>query len=108
MRATPTIPPEVQLVFPVRINSVYKARNEDLLIRSEPRPYDYTPMMDMYAAWLYSAFEFPRPNESLTSLRPDMKMLQFLIAVADKTDKEFQKKLTEAIAESKRFRSKYR
>lgn len=107
MRAVPTIPPEVQLVFPVRINSVYKARNEDLLITSEPRPLDYTPMMAMYAAWLYNAFEFPRPNKPLTSLRPDVKMLQSLIVAADKTDKEFQKKLTEAIAESKRFRSKY-
>lgn len=107
MEVVPVIPPEVRLVFPVRIRSVYKARNEDLIIRSESRPIEYAPMMAMYAAWLYSTFEYPRPNKPLTALRPDEKMVQSLVTAADAVDREFQKKLTEAIAESKRFRRKY-
>mgnify|MGYP000087527645 CR=1 FL=1 len=107
MEVVSVIPPEVRLVFPVRINSVYKARNEDLIIRSESRPIEYAPMMAMYAAWLYSTFEYPRPNKPLTALRPDGKMVQSLVTAADAVDREFQKKLTEAIAESKKFRRKY-
>lgn len=95
---------DVRIVLPVRICSAYKGLNEDVRVMSIPRPFDATPLMAAYAAWVYKLAGYVRPNKPLTELRPDQKLVSYLTSNVRAMGDTMQSRIDGIIASGKRRR----